>query len=496
MDTHYDVAIVGYGPTGATLANLLGQLGVRVFVVDREDHIYDLPRAVHFDDEIMRIFQAAGIAEALLKQVRVNPGMRFVDANGKLLLDWPRPAGISAQGWNTSYRFHQPDLERILRESVSRMENVTALCGHRVSSITQGGDGVKLMVEKTAGGEPFKITAEYAVGCDGARSMMRSTIGTQMEDFGFREKWLVVDVELTRPRPDLGDHSIQHCGPSGSATYVRGPQNRRRWEIALKPEDEAADLSNADTIWRLIERWISPSDAVLERHAIYEFRSVVAEKWAHGRLFLAGDSAHQMPPFMGQGLCAGTRDAANLAWKLAACIKDGASTRLLESYVNERRPHVSQFVQMSMRLGGLINASKTQEALAAAFPQADGSAKLKSLYPPLGPGLGVGVGVDVDGQQQESPLSSQFLLQSGQKLDDHVGLRPVLLINDQSGRLRLPPFAGEVLFANEEPEVRAYLSQQQAAGLLIRPDRYVFSSAQTSADIPALVLAWNASLSS
>ena len=190
MSNKFDVAIIGFGPTGATLANLLGQYGIRVVVIEREADIYDLPRAVHFDDEIMRVYQSAGIADELLEKIRVNPGMRFVDADGKLLLDWPRPAGIGPQGWNTSYRFHQPDLERILRKSVAAMDTVTALCSHRVTSVTEYDNHVVLGVEQSGGGEPIEFEASYVVGCDGARSMLRTIIGAEMEDFGFHEQWL------------------------------------------------------------------------------------------------------------------------------------------------------------------------------------------------------------------------------------------------------------------------------------------------------------------
>ena len=249
----YDVAIVGFGPTGATLANLLGLHGLSVVVFDREADIYDLPRAVHFDDEVMRIFQMAGIADDLLPMLRINPGMRFVDSDGKLLLDWPRPGGISAQGWNTSYRFHQPDLERVLRSSVSKLGNVDVYLSHIVDRVTAQHDHARLDVTPRNGGEARSFTARYVVGCDGARSAMRSTIGAEMEDFGFREQWLVVDVQLTRPRPDLGDHSIQHCDPNRSATYVRGPGNRRRWEIALKGSDVDKDFGDHSTVWRVLQ---------------------------------------------------------------------------------------------------------------------------------------------------------------------------------------------------------------------------------------------------
>ncbi|MEP1206524.1 MAG: bifunctional 3-(3-hydroxy-phenyl)propionate/3-hydroxycinnamic acid hydroxylase [Rhizobiaceae bacterium] len=489
MKPHYDVAIIGYGPTGATLANLLGQFGLSVAVFDREADIYKLPRAVHFDDEVMRIFQSTGIADQLLEKVRINPGMRFVDANGKLLMDWPRPAEVSSHGWNTSYRFHQPDLEAILRQSIDTMSEVDTFTSHSVLLVSSHADHVALQIEDIAGEQLVSTTASYVVGCDGARSTVRAAIGEPMEDFGFREKWLVVDVILTRPRPDLGDHSIQHCDADRSATYVRGPGDRRRWEIALKDWDRALDLSDAGTIWQLLSAWISPEDAELERNAVYEFRSRVAEVWSKGRLFLAGDAAHQMPPFMGQGMCAGIRDAANLAWKLAACVRDGADPQLLQTYQSERRRHASQYVQMSMRLGGLINASKTQEALAAAFPQDDGSARLESIAPPLGPGIGP------NGQQGSSVLSRQLLLAGGEKLDDRAGLAAVLITSSSTPTLEQGQFSGCVISAQNEPAALKYLADLDVAAVLIRPDRYIFGTAAQPSDLPELLAAWKKTVS-
>ena len=489
LKSHYDVAIIGYGPTGATLANLLGQFGLSVVVFDREADIYKLPRAVHFDDEVMRIFQSTGIADELLKTVRVNPGMRFVDSSGKLLMDWPRPAEVSWQGWNTSYRFHQPDLEAILRHSVENLSIVDSFTSHNVLLISSHTDHVTLQVEDIVGEQLASTTASYVVGCDGARSTARAAIGEPMEDFGFREKWLVVDVILTRPRPDLGDHSIQHCDADRSATYVRGPGDRRRWEIALKDWDLSLDLSDAGTIWQLLSAWISPEDAELERNAVYEFRSRVAETWSKGRLFLAGDAAHQMPPFMGQGMCAGIRDAANLAWKLAACVKGGANPDLLKTYQSERRPHASQYVQMSIRLGGLINTSKTQEALAAAFPQDDGSARLKSIAPPLGPGIGP------HGQQDSSYLSRQLLLTDGRKLDDRAGLAPVLITSAPNPGLDQSQFEGCVISTHNEPTAVDYLTELNVSSILMRPDRYIFGTATTPQDLPKLLEAWKDTIS-
>ncbi|NKB53067.1 MAG: bifunctional 3-(3-hydroxy-phenyl)propionate/3-hydroxycinnamic acid hydroxylase [Rhizobiaceae bacterium] len=489
MLSHYDVAIIGYGPTGATLANLLGQHGLSVVVFEREADIYKLPRAVHFDDEVMRIFQSTGICEQLLKTVRINPGMRFVDSSGNLLMDWPRPPEVSSQGWNTSYRFHQPDLESILRKSVNELPNVHVHSGHSVLSVSTHSDHATLQVEDVDGQQLVSTNADFVIGCDGARSTIRALIGEPMQDFGFREKWLVVDVILTRPRPDLGDHSIQHCDAERSATYVRGPGNRRRWEIALKEWDMALDLSDAGTIWQLLSAWISPEDAELERNAVYEFRSRVAKTWSSGRLFLAGDAAHQMPPFMGQGMCAGIRDAANLAWKLAAHIKHGANQKLLDSYASERRSHAEQYVQMSMRLGGLINASKTQEALAAAFPQEDGSTRLESIAPPIGPGIGF------DGDKHCGHLSKQLLLANSKMMDDQLGLSPGLIVESSNLLLNHSTFTGEIIDAQTEKAAQEYLAELGVVAVLVRPDRYIFGVATNSTELDNLITSWSETVS-
>ena len=225
-----DVLIVGLGPTGATLAHLLAMRGVDVVVVERHAAIHPLPRAVHFDDEVMRVFQTIGVADQIAAVSRINPGMRFVDRNGATLLDWPRPNHVSPQGWHPSYRFHQPDLEAILRAALAD-RGVRVVTGD-VIDVAQSADGITARIQ----GQP-PINAAYVVGCDGGRSTVRAAMGTTQEDLGFHERWLVIDVELTRDRPDLGDITLQHCDPDQPATYVRGPGTRRRWEIALMGRD-------------------------------------------------------------------------------------------------------------------------------------------------------------------------------------------------------------------------------------------------------------------
>ncbi len=326
----YDVAVIGLGPVGATLANLLAIDGLSVIAFDREAEPYALPRAVHFDDEVMRVFQTVGLAEAILPFTHVSPGMHFLDADGRLFLDWSRPREIGANGWNVSYRFHQPDLERILRARVAAHASIDTRLRSDVYSVEARGDGAEIAFEMLDTGRLETVRAKYVVGCDGARSLIRRLIGSEMEDLGFHERWLVVDALLKRPKPELGDYSVQFCDARRPATYVRGVGNRRRWEISLMPGDDARTICDPGNVWKLLSRWLSPDEAELERAVCYAFHSVIAATWRAGRLLIAGDAAHQTPPFLGQGMCAGIRDAANLAWKLGRVVRGEAGEDLLE----------------------------------------------------------------------------------------------------------------------------------------------------------------------
>lgn len=481
---HYDVAIVGYGPVGACLANLLGLAGVSTLVLDREGPAYHLPRAVHFDDEVMRVLQTVGIADEMARHVHVNPGMRFVDADGRLLLDWPRPPQVSFEGWHPSYRFHQPDLERLLREALARFASVDIATRCEVTRIDGDARRATLHYTDLETQKTGTVTANYVVGCDGARSFVRDVIGSGLEDYGFHERWLVVDVLLKRAKPELGDFSIQHCDRFRPATYVRGTGNRRRWEITVRPEEDGAEVETAAGAWRLLERWLTPDEAELERSAVYTFHSVIAETWRRGRLLLAGDSAHQTPPFMGQGLCAGIRDAANLAWKLTHCVKYSANDALLDTYQSERHAHVRAYVESALKLGRLINMDDPGQALQTGFPQSDGSARMTSIAPPLGSGLGAG------DRTYTGTRAAQPALASGKRLDD-VGYGFVLLGEaDAVDEARsLCGTSVHLVSAADEPAVGDYLSALETSAVMVRPDRYILGTAATTAELAALCAA-------
>ena len=468
----YDVALVGYGPTGATLANLLALQGLNVLVLEREAKIYHLPRAVHFDDEVMRVFQTVGIADDLLPLVHVNPGMKFVDQSGTALLDWPRPQEITEHGWNASYRLHQPDLERLLRDKLANYEKVTVASETMVTALSSTPDHVEIETQNRQDAtRTQKYQARYVVGCDGANSIVRQSMGSTMKDFGFEERWLVVDVLLKHPRPDLGDHSIQFCDPERPMTYCRSPGIRRRWEITILPDETETEVLTESFVWDLLKRWITPKDAEIERTAVYTFHSQVAKTWRSERVMIAGDAAHLTPPFMGQGMCTGIRDAANLAWKLGHVIKEDAEDDILDSYGLERRPHAQSYVETAIKLGALINSLDRNTA--KELSSGNGQGQMRSIAPRLGQSALTQASCAQHDASSLGRPAPQFTTQHNtERFDDRIGYAHSIISHQKPDGMR-----NTVLWldAGRHSEANRFLKSQDAAAIWVRPDRYVGS---------------------
>ena len=466
----FDVAIIGYGPTGATMANLLAMGGHSVLVIDKEADLYPLPRAVHFDDEVMRIFQTIGIAKPLTQAVHINPGMRFIDQHDRLLLDWPRPQQITSHGWHASYRLHQPDLERLLRDRLADYADVTTLTNMAVTAIRDLPDYSLITGTDRTTGRIDTFTARFVIGCDGANSFVRQHIAAEMEDLGFAEDWLVIDVVLDSPRSDLGDHTIQFCYPDRPMTYCRNPGARRRWEFALKKEEDREAICAPETIWQLLSKWISPQEATLERRQVYTFRSHLAQSWQQGRYFLAGDAAHLTPPFMGQGMCMGIRDAANLSWKLDSVLAGKTDMAILDSYMAERAPHARAFIETAIHLGGLIHSLDTETALRLADPKSEGHKQLK----PLAPKLGTSALFDETQHQMMPDVGRpcpQIKVGNNQTpMDDMAGANHIIIATCRPENL-----ASDILCLtpDDSPQIAPLLAQQNAEALWVRPDRYI-----------------------
>jgi 2-polyprenyl-6-methoxyphenol hydroxylase-like FAD-dependent oxidoreductase len=408
-----DVAIIGFGPTGQMLALLLGEKGYRVAVFERWPNLYPQPRAVHYDHEIARIFQAAGIAETLASVVESGGVYEWRNVRGETLLsfDWSEQ---SVSGWPSSTMFSQPQLEAILDSSVKGLPGVTVYQGWAAEHVEQTQDAVQLQIRKqvvTTSGELLPaedwitVRSRYVIGADGANSFLRQHMRTSLTDLGFLFDWLVVDV-IPHEQREWNPPNLQVCDPSRPTTVVSGGKGRRRWEFMRLPEESVESLNNAETAWQLLAPWdITPQNATLERHALYTFRARWAESWRDGRFLLAGDAAHQMPPFAGQGMCAGVRDAVNLAWKLDLVLSGQAEESLLDSYTSERLPHVQSTIQFSVDLGRIICISDPEAAsmrdeamIAARKPPAQGEPP--PTFPP-------GPGIFLEGD----PLAGQMFLQ-------------------------------------------------------------------------------------
>lgn len=470
-----DVAIIGYGPTGAILANLLGQAGCSVAVFERDAAISELPRAIAFDGEVMRIFETAGLAEQLLPSLRPSGRIAHLNAAGELLVERRPIPGVGPHGWGNNWLFHQPELESVLRSGAARFSHVSVFPSYEVVAITQDAERAQLEI-RAPDGSRRTVGARYAIGCDGGRSLMRSVIGTALDDLGLHQPWLVVDIELQRDVA-LPEHTVQYCDPARPMTYVRGTGNKRRWEIMLMPGDDPVSIMAPESVWRILSRWVSPRDGRLARGAVYTFHSLIARRWREGRLFIAGDAAHQTPPFLGQGMCAGIRDAANLAWKLALVLRGEASPRLLDTYGAEREPHVRVFIEEAMRLGAIIQTTDPEVAAHRDQRFREGGAEeVPHLSPSLGPGLHTGAapagtifpqptlddGRRLDRAIDAGRASARFALVAAPTLVDALDAHQCAILHRLDAAI-VPAGAA----------AGHWLASHRAAGVLLRPDRYV-----------------------
>ena len=314
----YDVLIVGFGPAGGVAACLLGASGISTLIVDKAVGIYDKPRAVSLDHEIARVFQNIGIGEALKAHVEPFTASEYFGVDGQLIkrLDMLLPP--FPMGWTPSMVFMQPAIEALLRKRAVELPSVDIRLGAELVGLEQDSDIVTARI-RGADGDVFTVRCRYLIGCDGASSTVRLLAGIALDDLGFDQPWLVVDVLANeRGLAKLPTVSAQYCEPARPTTYIVCTGNHRRWELMLLPSEDPRRMESPDEVWGLLRRWIDPTDAELWRSASYRFHALVAAYWRGGRIFVAGDAAHQQPPFLGQGMCQGVRDVANFAgsWRV------------------------------------------------------------------------------------------------------------------------------------------------------------------------------------
>lgn len=498
--TSCDVAIVGAGPVGLVLAILLGRRGWRVDVRERWPAPYPLPRAVHFDHEIGRVLQAAGVAEALAGRTEPASVYEWRNAAGDVLLRIGRDEHTSLSGWPESNMFSQPELERILAERAAALPTVQVTRGCEVGVARDAGDHAVL--EGVDGdGVGFTVAARHVVGCDGANSLVRDALGARWTDLGFRFDWLVVDVVPEEERR-WDPLNWQLCDPARPTTIVSGGPGRRRFEFMRLSGEPFDALAEEATAWRLLAPWgMRPDTARLERNVVYTFRACWADAWRRGRLLLAGDAAHLMPPFAGQGLCAGLRDAANLAWKLDLVLAGRGGDALLDSYPSERLPHARAVIELSMALGRVICVADPAEARARdermiAEIRRAGGAPTEAALPPLGPGC------FAPGSPAAGELFVQGRVRRGGgegRFDDVFGSGFALVspeadpaaVLDPTQRAWLASLGGVTARVAGETDLDGsyarWFQRHGVAVALQRPDFHVFGTAATLAGAGALL---------
>jgi 3-(3-hydroxy-phenyl)propionate hydroxylase len=467
----YDLLVVGLGPVGDALAALASLHGLSVLAIDKSPAPFPLPRAAVFDHEIMRIFQEIGVADRILPLCRVPDRYQFRTASGDLLLDFPvKPLG--AFGWAETYALHQPAVEAVLRERLAEL-GVSVELGTTFEKLEQDGDGVTATLLHDGGRRT--VRTRYLVGCDGSWSPVREALGIRLDDYRFDEPWLVLDTILDEPG-DLPIACQQICDPQRPVTYMAMSGKRFRWEFMLKPGEVPETMLEDATIRDLVAPWNCADRMQVERKAIYRFHGLVAEKWRDRRVLLAGDAAHQMPPFAGQGMCSGIRDAANLAWKLGAIVLGGARESILDTYQVEREPHVRAIIETAIAMGKVVcmldpeaAAQRDREMLAR---KAAGAQDVSVAYPDLRGGL-----------ISETPLAGSLLPQpraiDGQRFDTLLTGAPALIGRHLPGETEFDVQLLDLASAALAPFRSAFdpwLAKANADAVLIRPDRHVFAT--------------------
>lgn len=500
----FDVAIVGYGPVGQSLATLLGRRGIGVVVFDRQEGLFPLPRACHLDHETMRILQAMGIADEIDQAIVPATEYHLLRADGRLLArlprDWETPSG-----WESSYHFFQPDVEVIFDETAKSTPGVTVRQGAAVAAVADEGDRVGLTLDD---GEI--VHARFVVGADGANSLVREAAGIPREDLGFEATWVVVDVEVDEGHevPDIPD-TAQVLDPSRPRHMAWLGGRHVRWEFMVLDSDPT-DVASPERIWPLLAEWVTPETATMLRSATYTFRSLVAETFNLGRILLAGDAAHVMPPFLGQGMVSGMRDAATLSWILDLVLRGAAPLRLLDAYTLCRRSHVTEFIAESVRVGQMVCETDPVKAAArdAALEQsvdddpAPFQPRVGGFYVPgpLGGLLSLQPRVGTDARLLDDVLGTGFAVVARDAAD--LSAAPIREISALGGSaawvcsgaavgaplpdgVRLP--GGVRILDEAGTRFSDWLSAVGHSWAIVRPDGYVYDSGSGSEALGASV---------
>jgi 3-(3-hydroxy-phenyl)propionate hydroxylase len=480
MKMDWDVIVVGFGPVGAVMTGLLGKAGLRTLVVEKDQSVFPLPRAAHVDHTGLRTIQELGCLDKMLPAMIRNKRLDLLDAERRLLARIPADQD-SVSALPTSVYFYQPEFDSMLRSAAAAVRGVEVRLGTEMVDLKAHADHVGVTVVAKSG-KRETLSAAWLIGCDGAWSPVREASGIQLKSLNFDEKWLVLDLGLNGPQPQLPvDHVIEVCDPSRPYLSTPISLGRQRFEFMLLPGEDPEVMIQDSVVRGLLAPWLTPDSYKIDRAAVYTFHGLVAERWRTGRVLLAGDAAHQTPPFLGQGMCAGIRDASNLAWKLARVIKADAPEGLLDTYEMERSAHAQQVIRSAIRIGKVIceldplkaqernrllraNNSEIRAGLAFALPRLE-----------QGPLILQGGGMlfvqrEIGGRRSDDVIGAHFLVLG--RSEAALGCSAAWWRQALGARVATLAEFGDWGLSE-------WLDRYNTNVVVVRPDRYVLGTAET-----------------
>lgn len=508
----FDATIIGYGPTGAVLAARLALRGHRVLVVDRYPSPYGLPRLTHIDGETARIIQACGDVDHALRDATVFEAYPFVDAEGTPIVTFDAtdpataqaitPAGCEWGGHALHYSMYQPDIEDAIDATVQVADGATLRRGLTLIGLAQDSDGVVATFDDGA-----SVRSRYLIGCDGANSTVRQSLGTAMTDLGFNERWLNVDTAILRPLPLSAPTALQVCDPAAPRMTMRIGTSRQRFEFRIDDDRPEAELERRALAWDLLGRHfgVGAHHVEIVRQVVYHFSARLADHWRSGRVLLAGDAAHTMPPYMGQGACMGMRDALNLAWRLDRVLRGTSADQILDSYQTERRAQAEGVARQSIAMGQLANIVDPAQAAVVHDLLRRGELPPPPPFPRLVGGILAPDDLDTAGLR--GSLGPQGRVsRDGRtgRADDVLGVRSTLICRDASELLRNPETASQLADLDAvvidvgdgtlDDTYRRFLDCHRSFGVLVRPDFTIYGGAGSGDQLARLVASLHQSL--
>lgn len=489
----YDVAVIGYGPTGATAANLLGRLGLKVLVIERDPDVYGRARAISTDEEVMRVWQSIGLADRLQRDMLPDRPLTFVDAAGVPFIDLkivPRGCGHPPQQF-----LYQPAVDQVLREGVQRFAHVEVLLEHECLRVLPQGDGVELLCADLRTDTFKRFQATFVIAADGGASPTRGQLGVGYSGRTYSERWVVIDTKMRREW-EAHDRLRFHANPQRPMVDCPTPLGHHRWEFPARAGEDEQKLLRHDEIWKVLSvQGITAEHVKILRAVIYSHHVRVADRWRVGRVFLAGDAAHAMPPWIGQGMSSGVRDAANLCWKLAAVINGQAPDSLLDTYQDERKPHVTETTRRACMAGRLITehnpiiATVRNHVIRTLLrvPGAPTLAQNRMWVPDahytdglLAPGRRRGAVGRLIPQPWVSNAAGDKV-----RLDDILGGRwTVLHAGTQPRGAQAWTNLGARAIQINEPSLTCWLKRHKANAVVLRPDGFVYAAAESGRPLP------------